>query len=120
MGVLKPNTEIVPDGVNTSCDIVWLGVGVTWNTPCFDLLPPNVATKLSVKRSKSSGATYTCVVSYCGPTASVGVAAGMTGGFANETGAATKPATIVRPSNADRIVLMTGFPCFSACFQILQ
>jgi hypothetical protein len=54
---LKPNTEIVPTGVKTSCDIVWLGVGVTWNTPCAEGLPPKVSAKLLTKRSKSCGAT---------------------------------------------------------------
>src|SRR6266403_2770884 len=44
-------------------------------TPCWDLEPPNVATRLSVKRSKSSGATSTCVVSYCGETATAGAGA---------------------------------------------
>src|ERR1700756_3633821 len=49
--------------------MVLLGVGVTVKTPCLDVVPPNVATKLATKRSKSSGATYTCVVSYWGATA---------------------------------------------------
>src|ERR1700730_3732141 len=44
-------------------------------TPCWDFEPPNVATRLSVKRSKSSGATNTCVVSYCGETATAGAGA---------------------------------------------
>src|SRR6266403_948500 len=44
-------------------------------TPCWDLEPPNVATRLSVKRSKSSGATSTCVVSYCCETATAGAGA---------------------------------------------
>ena len=57
MGVLNPNTEKVPTGVSTNCDRVWLAVGVTWNTPCFDFEPPKVAMRLAVKRSKSSGAT---------------------------------------------------------------
>jgi hypothetical protein len=47
----------VPTGVKTSWDIVLLGVGVTVNTPCLDVLPPNVVTKLVTNRSKSSGAT---------------------------------------------------------------
>jgi hypothetical protein len=57
MGVLKPNTDIDPTGVNTNCDIVLLGVGVTVNTPCFDAVPPNVAIRLATNRSKFSGAT---------------------------------------------------------------
>src|ERR1700689_544839 len=69
MGVLKPNTDNMPAGVVTSCEIVRLGVGVTSTTLCFPTDPPNVARKLATKRSKSSGATYTWVESYCGPTA---------------------------------------------------
>jgi flavin reductase (DIM6/NTAB) family NADH-FMN oxidoreductase RutF len=42
---------------------------------CFDVLPPNVAMMLVVSRSKSAGATYTWVVSYCGPTETLGIAA---------------------------------------------
>src|SRR5260370_40651842 len=69
IGVLKPKTDKVPTGVSTNCDIVLLEVGVTVKTPCLEVVPPNVATKLTTKRSKSSGATYTCVVSYWGATA---------------------------------------------------
>src|SRR5580704_19494809 len=65
----------MPAGVVTSCDTVLLGVGVTVKTPCLPADPPNVARKLATKRSKSSGATYTWVESYCGPTAMPGVAA---------------------------------------------
>lgn len=63
---------------------------------CFDLLPPDLATKLSVKRLKSPGATDTSVVSYCRPAASAcaSVAAGP-GGVANETGAAMKPSASI-------------------------
>src|ERR1700759_5647564 len=46
--------------------MVLLGVGVTVKTPSLEVVPPNVATTLATKRSKSSGATYTCVVSYWG------------------------------------------------------
>src|SRR4029077_199911 len=72
-GVLNPNTDTVPTGVMTSCDMVRLGVGVTVKTPCLVVVPPNVAIRLATKRSKSCGATYTCVVSYCGPTATPAV-----------------------------------------------
>ena len=54
---MKPNTESVPTGVKTICNTVLLGVGVTVATPCFDVLPPNVARKLVTNRSKSSAAT---------------------------------------------------------------
>jgi hypothetical protein len=47
---------------------VLLGVGVTVATTCFVLCPPKVARKLAANLSTSSGATYTCVVSYCAPT----------------------------------------------------
>src|SRR5271163_4992671 len=65
----------MPAGVVTNCEIVLLGVGVTLTTLCFPTDPPKVARKLATKRSKSSGATYTWVESYCGPTAMFGVAA---------------------------------------------
>src|SRR5271170_4881182 len=67
-GVWNPKTETVPAGVSTSCDIVLLGVGVTVKTPCLVVVPPNVATRLATNLSKSSGWTYTWVVSYCAPT----------------------------------------------------
>ena len=35
----------------------------------LDGSPPNVATRLLTNASRSPGATYTCVVAYCGPTA---------------------------------------------------
>ena len=54
---MKPNTENVPTGVNTACHFVLLGVGVTVTAACWDLVPPNVAMRLSLKRSKSAGAT---------------------------------------------------------------
>jgi len=54
---LKPKTDTVPAGVKTNCDMVLLGVGVTVKTPCFYVVPPNVATRLVTNRSKSSGAT---------------------------------------------------------------
>jgi len=54
---LKPKTETVPAGVNTSCDMVSLGVGVTVKTPCLAVEPPKVAVKLCTNRSKSAGAT---------------------------------------------------------------
>src|ERR1700693_1940301 len=75
MGVLKPNTDNMPTGVVTSCEIVLLGVGVMATTTCLPADPPNVARKLATKRLKSSGATYTWVESYCGPTATFAVAA---------------------------------------------
>ena len=56
IGVVKPNAENVPTGVNTACHIVVLGVGVIVKAACCDLVPPNVATRLSLKRSKSAGA----------------------------------------------------------------
>jgi hypothetical protein len=34
---LESNTDSVPTGVKTSCDMVLLGVGVTVKTPCFVL-----------------------------------------------------------------------------------
>src|ERR1700688_3895767 len=74
-GVLNPNTDTVPAGVMTSCDMVLLGVGVTVKTPCLAVVPPNVAIRLATKRSKSCGTTYTCVVSYCGPPATPAVLA---------------------------------------------
>ena len=52
---LESETEMVPTGVSTSCDMVLLGVGVTVKTPCLVVVPPNVATRLATKRSKSSG-----------------------------------------------------------------
>src|SRR3569623_1142849 len=67
-GVSKPNTDSMPTGVCTYCDAVLLGVGVTVNTARGDALPPNVAIKLLTNASRSADATYTCVVSYCGPT----------------------------------------------------
>jgi hypothetical protein len=54
---VKPNTENVPTGVNTACQFVLLGVGVIVNSAFWDLVPPNVAMRLSLKRSKSAGAT---------------------------------------------------------------
>src|SRR5277367_1359809 len=72
-GVMKPNAEIVPTGVKINCEKVVLGVGVTCVTTFFDEVPPNVVNTLETKRSKSVGATYTCVESYCGPTATLGV-----------------------------------------------
>jgi hypothetical protein len=57
IGVVKPNTENVPIDVNTARHIVLLGVGVIVNAACWDLVPPNVAMTLSLKRSTSSGAT---------------------------------------------------------------
>src|SRR5579862_8272555 len=80
MGVLKPKTETVPAGVNTSWDIALLGVGVWVNTPCLVVVPPNVARKLETKRSNWSGATRTCVVSYWGPTATFGSVAVVSAG----------------------------------------
>src|SRR5882757_5378508 len=74
MGVLKPNRETVPTGVWISCEVVLLGVGVTVTTTCLVLWPPNVAVKLAANLSTSSGATYTCVVSYCEPTPTRGAA----------------------------------------------
>ena len=56
-GVLNPKTDTVPAGVNTSCDIVLLGVGVTVKTPCLVVVPPKVARRLATKLSKSSGRT---------------------------------------------------------------
>jgi hypothetical protein len=44
-------------------------------TPGFAALPPNVATKLVTSASLSPAATYTCVVSYCAPTAMTAEAA---------------------------------------------
>src|SRR6202007_2893559 len=67
-GVLNPKTETLPAGVSTSWDMVLLGVGVTVKTPCLVVVPPNVANRLATNLSKSSGCTYTCVVSYCAPT----------------------------------------------------
>src|ERR1700733_4172585 len=55
--------------------MVLLAVGVTVKTPCFVAAPPKVARRLATKRSKSTGATYTWVVSYCGATATSGVPA---------------------------------------------
>src|SRR5882757_7019576 len=69
IGVLKPKSDTVPTGVCRSCEVVVLGVGVTVTTTCFVLRPPKVARKLATKPSTSAGATYTWVVSYCGPTA---------------------------------------------------
>jgi hypothetical protein len=57
IGVVKPNTANVPTGVNTASHIVLLGVGVTVNAACWDLVPPKVAMMLSLKRSTFSGAT---------------------------------------------------------------
>src|ERR1700685_1901116 len=57
MGVLKPKTEIMPTGVMTNCERVWLDVGVTVTKPCFEVLPPKVALKLVTNPSKSSGET---------------------------------------------------------------
>jgi hypothetical protein len=57
IGVLNPKTEKVPTGVNTACHIVSLGVGVMLITAAWDLVPPKVATRASLKRSNSSGAT---------------------------------------------------------------
>src|SRR5580658_8255839 len=54
--------------------MVRLGVGVTVVVAFLETVPPKVASRLATKRSKSSGATYTCVVSYCDPTAKFGVA----------------------------------------------
>jgi hypothetical protein len=48
---LKPKTESVPAGVSTSCDLVRLGVGVTWKVPCLLTVPPKVAEKLVTKAS---------------------------------------------------------------------
>jgi hypothetical protein len=55
MGVVNPNAEIVPTGVKINCEKVLLGVGVTSATTFFDMVPPNVANTLEIKRSKSSG-----------------------------------------------------------------
>ena len=55
--------------------MVLLGTGSTLTTTWGVLLPPKVARKLWVKRSTSAGATYTWLVSYCGATATFGVAA---------------------------------------------
>ena len=53
---MKLNTEKVPTGVNTSCDMVWLGVGVTWNTPSFEVVPPKVATEMILTGRRLSAA----------------------------------------------------------------
>src|SRR5882757_8261058 len=74
IGVLKPKSDTVPTGVCRSCEVVVLGVGVTVTTTCFVLRPPKVARKLAAKPSTSAGATYTWVVSNCGPTATAGEA----------------------------------------------
>lgn len=75
MGVVKPNSDTVPAGVCSNCEVVLLGTGSTFTTTWGVLLPPKVARKLWVKRSTSAGATYTWLVSYCGATATAGVAA---------------------------------------------
>lgn len=54
---LKPKTENIPTGVKTIWDMVWLAVGVTVKTPCLDVVPPKVATRLATNGAKSSGAT---------------------------------------------------------------
>ena len=59
MGVLKPKTFKKPTRVNTTCEMVTLGVGLVTVTGLLDR-PPNVATK----RSIWSGATYTWVELY--------------------------------------------------------
>ena len=54
---MNAKTETGPAGVETSWDQVLLGVGVTVTKAFFEGVPPNVATKLSTKRSKSASAT---------------------------------------------------------------
>ena len=54
---------------------VLLTVGVTSEVTGVLAWPPNVATKLVTNSCRSPGATYTCVESYCGPTAISGVGA---------------------------------------------
>ena len=73
--MVKPNSDTVPAGVCSSCEVVLLGTGSTFTTTWGVLLPPKVARKLWAKRSTSAGATYTWLVSYCGATATLGVAA---------------------------------------------
>src|ERR1700683_5150455 len=69
IGDLNPNMDKVPTGERTNRSTFSLGVGVTDVTTAFDAVPPNVPTKLATNRSRFSGATYTCVESYWGPTA---------------------------------------------------
>jgi len=77
IGVWNANTENVPAGVSRNCNTVLLGTGRTFVTDGLDGWPPNVATRLLTNASRSPGATYTCVESYCGPTATFGVAAAL-------------------------------------------
>jgi hypothetical protein len=51
-------------------------VGVTVETTALLACPPKVAMKLATKASRSAGATYTWVESYCGPTATSAVGCG--------------------------------------------
>ena len=48
-----------PSPVPNTYIVEYTPLGVTVKTPCFVVVPPNVATRLATKRSKSSGATYT-------------------------------------------------------------
>ena len=54
---LEPEDGQVADGRLNRSNRVQLGVGVTVTTACLAALPPNVATKLGTKRSKSAGGT---------------------------------------------------------------
>ena len=57
MGVWKPNTDTKPTGLNTTSEIVVLGVGVTVTVAGLLAWPPKVAMKLVTKASSCSGAT---------------------------------------------------------------
>src|SRR5271156_6030228 len=69
IGVWNAKTDKVPTDVHKYWNSVLLGTGRTFVTDRLDGWPPNVATKLLMNASKSPGATYTCVESYCAPTA---------------------------------------------------
>ena len=73
---MKPNTDTVPTGVKTSCDIVLLGVGVTVKMPCFVVVPPKVARRLATKRSKSSKVPFDVVADFT-PVAMLGVSSAL-------------------------------------------
>src|SRR5271169_5373685 len=69
IGVWNAKTDRVPAEVHKYWNSVLLGTGRTFVTDSLDGWPPNVAAKLLTNASKSPGATYTCVESYCAPTA---------------------------------------------------
>jgi hypothetical protein len=109
------SVKAVPAGVSANCDIVLLGVGVTVKTPCFVVAPPNVATRLATKRSKSSVATLTWAVSYCGATAMLGVAGATRGAGAESPRSrdwlkAPPLARTATATTASHLAVRKGFP----------